>query len=158
MQESWLLQFLPVSAVSCCNHPILALFFIASDGVGQVNQAGIDHYNKLINALLAKGEWQQNLFPVRVDELLKESDRWKKNLAGIQPYVTLYHWDLPQALEDKYNGWLNRQIVYVSRSIEHPFINQLIPSAQQYPSSFVFTTETTSRVTRRRASRRSGTG
>jgi beta-glucosidase len=26
------------------------------DGVGQVNQAGIDHYNKLINALLAKGE------------------------------------------------------------------------------------------------------
>uniref|UniRef100_A0A453IN42 Uncharacterized protein n=1 Tax=Aegilops tauschii subsp. strangulata TaxID=200361 RepID=A0A453IN42_AEGTS len=55
-----------------------------SDGVGQVNQAGIDHYNKLINALLAK---------------------------GIQPYVTLYHWDLPQALEDKYNGWLDRQIV-----------------------------------------------
>ncbi|KQK22930.1 beta-glucosidase 6 [Brachypodium distachyon] len=57
---------------------------ILPNGVGQVNQAGIDHYNKLINALLAK---------------------------GIQPYVTLYHWDLPQALEDKYNGWLNRQIV-----------------------------------------------
>ncbi|EMS66297.1 Beta-glucosidase 6 [Triticum urartu] len=57
---------------------------ILPNGVGQVNQAGIDHYNKLINALLAK---------------------------GIQPYVTLYHWDLPQALEDKYNGWLDRQIV-----------------------------------------------
>ncbi|EEC74750.1 hypothetical protein OsI_10506 [Oryza sativa Indica Group] len=57
---------------------------IYPNGVGQVNQAGIDHYNKLIDALLAK---------------------------GIQPYVTLYHWDLPQALEDKYKGWLDRQIV-----------------------------------------------
>ncbi|MQL85355.1 hypothetical protein Taro_017865 [Colocasia esculenta] len=53
-------------------------------GSGAVNQAGINHYNNLINALLAK---------------------------GIQPYVTLYHWDLPQALEDKYNGWLDRQII-----------------------------------------------
>lgn len=26
--------------------------------------------------------------------------------------MTLYHWDLPQALEDRYNGWLDRQIVY----------------------------------------------
>lgn len=29
---------------------------LTPDGVGQVNQAGIDHYNKLIDALLAKGE------------------------------------------------------------------------------------------------------
>ncbi|TKV97466.1 hypothetical protein SEVIR_9G496400v4 [Setaria viridis] len=57
---------------------------IFPNGTGQVNQAGIDHYNKVINALLSK---------------------------GIQPYVTLYHWDLPQALEDRYNGWLDRQIV-----------------------------------------------
>ncbi|WVZ24142.1 hypothetical protein V8G54_002686 [Vigna mungo] len=47
---------------------------IFPNGSGQMNQAGVDHYNKLINALLAK---------------------------GIEPYVTLYHWDLPQALEDK---------------------------------------------------------
>jgi hypothetical protein len=32
-------------------------FVVASDGTGQVNQAGIDHYNKVINALLSKGEW-----------------------------------------------------------------------------------------------------
>ncbi|KAF3326270.1 beta-glucosidase 6 isoform X2 [Carex littledalei] len=57
---------------------------IYPNGTGEINQAGIDHYNKLINALLAK---------------------------GIEPYVTIYHWDLPQALEDKYNGWLDTQII-----------------------------------------------
>ncbi|WJX57387.1 Beta-glucosidase 40 [Trifolium repens] len=57
---------------------------IFPNGSGVVNQAGIDHYNKLIDALLAK---------------------------GIEPYVTLYHWDLPQALEDKYNGWLSPLII-----------------------------------------------
>lgn len=57
---------------------------ILPNGTGEVNQAGIDHYNKVINALIAK---------------------------GIEPYVTLYHWDLPQALEDKYMGLLDRQII-----------------------------------------------
>ncbi|XP_020572875.1 beta-glucosidase 6 [Phalaenopsis equestris] len=57
---------------------------IFPNGTGDVNQAGIDHYNKLINALLAK---------------------------GIKPYVTLFHWDLPQALEDRYSGWLSHQII-----------------------------------------------
>ncbi|KAL8157341.1 hypothetical protein AgCh_002151 [Apium graveolens] len=57
---------------------------IFPDGSGHLNQAGVDHYNNLINALLAN---------------------------GIEPYVTLYHWDLPQALEDKYQGWLSSQII-----------------------------------------------
>jgi beta-glucosidase len=51
---------------------------------GKVNQAGIDHYLKFINMLLAE---------------------------NIKPYVTLFHWDLPQYLEDN-GGWLNRDTAY----------------------------------------------
>ncbi|XVF03227.1 hypothetical protein REPUB_Repub04eG0243300 [Reevesia pubescens] len=57
---------------------------IFPNGTGEINQAGVDYYNNIINALLAK---------------------------GIEPYATLYHWDLPQALEDKYIGWLDPQII-----------------------------------------------
>ena len=51
---------------------------------GGLNTLGIDHYNKWIDML--------------VDN-------------GITPYVTLYHWDLPQALQDSYGGWLGDEIV-----------------------------------------------
>jgi beta-glucosidase/6-phospho-beta-glucosidase/beta-galactosidase len=49
----------------------------------QVNQAGVDYYKNLISAL-------------------------KSN--GIEPFVTLYHWDLPKPLED-IGGWLNETLV-----------------------------------------------
>lgn len=48
---------------------------------GKVEQAGIDFYNKIIDALIAQ---------------------------EIEPMITLYHWDLPQYLEDK-GGWSNRE-------------------------------------------------
>lgn len=53
---------------------------IQPDGRGQVNQAGVSFYQRLVDGLLAR---------------------------GITPYATLYHWDLPQALQDD-GGWLNR--------------------------------------------------
>jgi beta-glucosidase/6-phospho-beta-glucosidase/beta-galactosidase len=57
---------------------------IMPNGTYPINQAGVDHYNAEIDSLIA---------------------------AGITPYVTLYHWDLPQALDDSMGGWLNESIV-----------------------------------------------
>jgi len=36
--------------------------------------------------------------------------------VGIEAHATLYHWDLPQALEDEYGGWVSRRVVYGSQT------------------------------------------
>jgi beta-glucosidase len=56
---------------------------ILPDGRGSVNSRGLDFYERLVDALLE---------------------------AGIKPYATLYHWDLPQTLEDA-GGWPARETV-----------------------------------------------
>ena len=56
---------------------------ILPNGVGTVNNEGIDFYNDVINFCLEQ---------------------------KITPWVTIYHWDLPQALEDK-GGWTTRAII-----------------------------------------------
>jgi beta-glucosidase len=53
------------------------------EGTGRVNEKGVDFYNRVIDKCLS---------------------------AGIEPWITLYHWDLPQPLEDK-GGWTNRDVV-----------------------------------------------
>jgi len=53
-------------------------------GTGALNQKGVDFYSRLVDALLE---------------------------AGIKPCVTLYHWDLPQTLQDQ-GGWANRKTAY----------------------------------------------
>ena len=55
---------------------------IQPSGAGAPNQKGLDHYSRVVDAVLE---------------------------AGIRPFCTLYHWDLPQALEDR-GGWPNRDL------------------------------------------------
>ena len=52
------------------------------DGTGRVNQAGLDFYSRV------------------VDECLE---------AGVEPWITLYHWDLPEALQQR-GGWMHRDV------------------------------------------------
>jgi beta-glucosidase len=56
---------------------------IFPEGKGVINTKGVDFYNRVIDACLE---------------------------LGIDPWVTLYHWDLPQALED-HGGWVNRDVI-----------------------------------------------
>jgi beta-glucosidase len=56
---------------------------VVPQGRGRPNKAGLDFYERFVDELLA---------------------------SGIEPFVTLYHWDLPQALEDR-GGWPSRETV-----------------------------------------------
>ncbi|MGQ4645723.1 GH1 family beta-glucosidase [Lyngbya aestuarii] len=58
---------------------------IMPDGVGQVNQQGVDFYKRLVDNLLS---------------------------YGITPHATLFHWDSPQALEELYGSWQSRQMSF----------------------------------------------
>jgi beta-glucosidase len=55
---------------------------VMPEGRGRINEKGLDFYRRLVDALLEN---------------------------GIRPNVTLYHWDLPEALDDR-GGWLNRDV------------------------------------------------
>lgn len=72
------------------------------EGTGRVNEKGIQFYRDLISELKAN---------------------------GIEPIVTLYHYDLPWALVEKYDGWINRQVVsdfeYYARYIIGEFKDQV---------------------------------
>jgi beta-glucosidase len=56
---------------------------IFPNGKGFLNKKGLDFYSKLVDDLLA---------------------------ADITPYITLFHWDLPQALETEYGGWRTKEV------------------------------------------------
>jgi len=58
---------------------------VIPDGDGAINQKGLDFYNCLVDALLE---------------------------AGITPFATCYHWDMPEATYQKHRGWHGRQSAY----------------------------------------------
>ncbi len=70
---------------------------VVPDGVGAINHAGLDFYDRL------------------VDELLE---------AGITPYPTLYHWDLPQCLQVQ-GGWTNRDTAFAFADYSSAVIDRL---------------------------------
>ncbi|HEV3162923.1 MAG TPA: GH1 family beta-glucosidase [Isosphaeraceae bacterium] len=70
---------------------------IVPEGTGAVNARGLDFYDRLIDALLAR---------------------------GITPWVTLFHWDLPQVLEDR-GGWLARETVEAFRAYAEVVVKRL---------------------------------
>ncbi|WP_288227386.1 glycoside hydrolase family 1 protein [uncultured Enterococcus sp.] len=70
---------------------------VLPDGEGEVNQAGLDFYDRVVNELIAQ---------------------------NIEPIVCLYHFDLPDALAEKYGGWQSRKVLeayqqYAELMIKH---------------------------------------
>lgn len=53
-------------------------------GKGEINKQGIDFYHRIIDKMLE---------------------------CGVEPILTIYHWDLPQALQEEYGGWESRKII-----------------------------------------------
>lgn len=60
------------------------MIFLHRRGSGKVNRKGVAYYNRLINYMLEK---------------------------GITLYTNLNHYDLPQALQETYGGWLSEKVV-----------------------------------------------
>lgn len=87
---------------------------IFPEGTGKPNQKGLDFYSRLVDELKA---------------------------ADIEPFATLYHWDLPQALQDKHGGWQSPEISkafgeYGGLSVSHPKVfsdwHRLVPESQYW--------------------------
>jgi beta-glucosidase len=77
---------------------------IFPDGTGQPNAKGFDFYSRLLDALLE---------------------------AGIEPFPTLYHWDLPQALQDK-GGWQSRDTAMAFAEYAGHVANKFGDRVKQY--------------------------
>jgi beta-glucosidase len=73
-------------------------------GKGVVNVAGLDFYDRLVDGLLSR---------------------------NIQPWVTLYHWDLPQALQDE-GGWANRQTANLFADYAQTVVHRLGDRVQHW--------------------------
>ncbi len=70
---------------------------VVPDGRGAVNEKGLDWYDRLVDGLLAR---------------------------DLQAFPTLYHWDLPQALQDK-GGWTHRDTAYAFAEYTHAVVSRI---------------------------------
>lgn len=77
---------------------------VLPDGVGQVNQKGLDFYERLVDTLLEN---------------------------GIEPMLTLYHWDMPAALDDR-GGWLNPDSAHWFADYGHIMFERLDGRVQKW--------------------------
>ncbi|MQM06420.1 hypothetical protein Taro_039244 [Colocasia esculenta] len=69
---------------------------IFPNGKGEINRKGIRYYNNLIDEILSNGP---------------RSPACCSRTPGLLPFVTIFHWDTPQSLEDEYGGFLSPSIV-----------------------------------------------
>ena len=79
---------------------------VIPDGVGAVNEKGLDFYDRLVDKLLER---------------------------GIAPYATLYHWDLPQTLAER-GGWLNRDTSFAFAAYSEAVVRRLGDRVHTYLS------------------------
>jgi beta-glucosidase len=77
---------------------------IFPQGIGRINIAGLDFYERLVDTLLA---------------------------ANIEPYLTLHHWDFPQALYEK-GGWTNRDHLYAFADYAAVLVKRLGDRVQKW--------------------------
>jgi beta-glucosidase len=77
---------------------------VLPDGNGQVNRRGVDFYRRIVDGLLKR---------------------------GIEPIATLYHWDLPQALQDV-GGWGSRETVHRFADYAALMADELGPGVSQW--------------------------
>lgn len=77
---------------------------VMPDGSYKVNQAGLDFYDRLVDRLLS---------------------------AGIDPWITLYHWDLPQTLQDA-GGWNNRDTAFRFTAFAQEVVRRLGDRVQNW--------------------------
>lgn len=71
---------------------------IFPNGTGEINREGLQFYNDLVDELIAN---------------------------GIEPYVTLYHWDLPLKLQEKWGGWLSRSTLHAFARYAEVMVQEL---------------------------------